>query len=62
LDSIASALDRDRSYIVNQALAAYVELHRWQLEHIRRGLSEAQAGTFVPAAEAGKVIDRLRRK
>ncbi|MBI4876209.1 MAG: CopG family transcriptional regulator [Acidobacteria bacterium] len=62
LASIASALDRDRSYVVNQALEAYIELHRWQLEHIRRGLREARAEAFVPEAEAGRVIDRLRRK
>ena len=38
LDAIAEALDRDKSYVVNDALAAYVETHRWQAEHIRQGL------------------------
>lgn len=62
LDGIATALDRDRSYVVNQALATYVDMHRWQIEHIRRGLREAEAGKFVAEASAGKVLDRLRRK
>jgi predicted transcriptional regulator len=62
LDAIATALDRDRSYIVNEALATYIETHQWQIEHIRRGLREAEAGKFVADAEAKKVIDRLRRK
>jgi predicted transcriptional regulator len=62
LDAIATALDRDRGYVVNEALATYIETHQWQIEHIRRGLREAEAGKFVPDAEAEKVIDRLRRK
>jgi predicted transcriptional regulator len=62
LDGIAAALDRDRSYVVNQALAAYVDTNHWQIEHIRQGLREAEAGKFVSEAKAGKVLDRLRRK
>lgn len=62
LDAIAEALDRDRSHVVNDALAAYVETHRWQVEHIRRGLREAEAGKFVAERDVKKVIARLRRK
>ncbi|MDH3910327.1 MAG: ribbon-helix-helix domain-containing protein [Rhodospirillales bacterium] len=31
LDTIATGLDRDRSYVLNQAIDAYIETHRWQL-------------------------------
>jgi predicted transcriptional regulator len=62
LDAIAATLDRDRSYVVNQALAAFVETHRWQVEHIRQGLREANAGKFASQASVNKVIARLRRK
>jgi len=62
LDAIAATLDRDRSYVVNQALAAYVETHRWQVEHIQQGLREANAEKFVSQANVNKVIARLRRK
>ena len=62
LDAIAATLDRDRNYVVNQALAAYVETHRWQVEHIQKGLREANAGKFVSQANVNKVIARLRRK
>ena len=62
LDAIATALDRDRNYVVNEALATYIETHQWQIEHIRRGLREAEAGKFVPGAQTKKTIDRLRRK
>lgn len=62
LDAIAEALDRDRSHVVNDALAAYVETHRWQAEHIRQGLREADAGKFVADKNVQKVLTRLRRK
>jgi len=62
LDEIAAKLHRDRSYVVNQALAAYIETHRWQVEHIRQGLCEAKAGAFASEASVNKVIARLRRR
>ena len=62
LDAIAEALDRDRSHVVNEALAAYVDTHRWQVDHIRKGLREAESGKFVSGAGVKKVIARLRRK
>jgi predicted transcriptional regulator len=62
LDSIAAGLDRDRSYVVKAALDAFVEMHRWQIDHIEQGLREAEAGEFVPEIEAKQVIDRLRRR
>ncbi len=62
LDAIAATLDRDRSYVVKEALNAYLETHHWQIEHIRKGLRQAQAGKFAKPAEVQRVIDRLRRK
>ena len=62
LDAIAAVLDRDRSYVVKEALSAYLETHRWQVEHIRKGLRQAQAGKFAKPADAQRSIDRLRRK
>ena len=62
LEGIAAALDRDRSYVVNQALEAYIDLHQWQVDHIRQGLREANAGKFATEAEVNRTIARLRKK
>ena len=62
LDSLATALDRDRSYVIKEALSAYIETHRWQVEHIRQGLREAEAGQFVDERDVKRVVQRLRRK
>jgi len=62
LDGIATALERDRSYVVNEALKAYIDVHQWQIDHIRQGLREANAGKFASEDEVKKAISRLRRK
>ena len=62
LDGIAAALERDRSYVVNEALKAYIGVHQWHIDHIRQGLREANAGKFASQDEVKKAIGRLRRK
>ncbi len=60
LDAIATSLDRDRSYVLNEAIDNYLELHRWQVEHIRQGLREAAAGRFVPEAKVREFFRKAR--
>jgi predicted transcriptional regulator len=62
IDALAAAADRDRTWIVNESLTAYIETQRWQIEHIRQGLREADAGKFASARAVKQVVDRLRRK
>jgi RHH-type rel operon transcriptional repressor/antitoxin RelB len=60
LDAVASALDQDRSYIINEAIEAYLDIHRWQLTHIREGLRQADAGEFATEAEMKAAFSRSR--
>ena len=32
LDTLAKALDRDRSYLLNEAVRSYLEVQQWQIE------------------------------
>jgi predicted transcriptional regulator len=61
LDAVATALDRDRSYIINEAIEAYLDVHRWQLEHIHEGLRQADAGEFATEAEMKATFVRRRK-
>ena len=61
LDAIAAALDRDRSYILNEAIDAYLEVHRWQIEHIKEGIRQADAGEFATDAEVTAAFARWRK-
>ena len=62
LDAVAASLDRDRSYVVNEAIAAYLDVHQWQVQHIRQGLAEADAGQFVSSGEVNSALHRLRHR
>lgn len=59
LDAIAAGLDRDRSYILNEAISLYLTLHQWQLAEIRQGIAEAEAEDFATPQEVQAVFDRL---
>ncbi len=51
IDALASAMDRSRNYIVNQALQQYLEANAWQIERIKEGLAAADEGRVRPAEE-----------
>ena len=59
LDRLAKALDRDRSYVLNEAVDQYLDLHRWQLEQIDQGIADIKAGRFKSLDE---VRARFKRK
>jgi predicted transcriptional regulator len=61
LDVIAEAIDRPRSWVVNRALEAFVESETWQIEEIKRGLTEADAGEFATDAEVEATFEKWQR-
>jgi RHH-type transcriptional regulator, rel operon repressor / antitoxin RelB len=48
LDSLAVAMDRDRSYLLGEAVKAYLETQQWHLREIEAGVAEADAGQVIP--------------
>ncbi len=57
LDELARATDRSRAWHVEQALAAYLDLQRWQLRHIEKGLDQLEAGEGIPQEEIEAYLD-----
>lgn len=51
IDALASAMDRSRNYVVNQAIEQYLAANAWQIERIREGLAAAREGRVLPADE-----------
>jgi predicted transcriptional regulator len=51
LDELAVCLNRDRSYVLNEAISAYLETQAWMLQDIQDALNEAEAGDFVSEDE-----------
>ena len=62
LDALAAALDRDRSFIINEAVDAYLDTQRWQIAHIKQGMKEADEGKFVSDRQMKTRVTRLLRK
>ena len=59
LDRLAESLDRNRNWVINEAIAAYLDLHKWQLEHIEQGTRDIDEGRTYSTEE---VRARLAKK
>ena len=59
LDAYAQQDDRDRSYLLNEAVDRYLEVRQLQTARIEEGLRQAAAGEVMEHAE---VIARLRKR
>jgi predicted transcriptional regulator len=62
LDALASVQDRDRSYLLNQAVDNYLDLQQYHIELIENGIREADTGDLVDHSEVKKMISKLRQK
>ncbi len=62
LNALSEALDRDRTYLLNEAVAAYLEVQRWHIEQIERGIRQADAGKLVDHDKVKKMVAGWRRR
>jgi predicted transcriptional regulator len=58
LDVLAAAQDRPRSYLINEAISNYIELHTYQDALVREGMEEMRKGRVVSHEE---VVKRLKQ-
>ncbi len=61
LDALAETMERDRTYLLNEAVERYLELNEYHIKLIEKGLRAAEAGDFVPQAEMKRLIARMSR-
>ena len=62
LDELADSMDRDRTYLLNEAVGAYLELQQWQVERIEAGLAETDAGKLIPHSKVKAMAAKWRKK
>ena len=62
LDTLAETLDRDRTYLLNEAVTAYLDVQQWHLEQIKAGLRQAQAGKTVDHGAVKKMAHRWQNR
>lgn len=59
LKAIANVTDRDLTYVLNEAIASYLEIYQWLLDEINKGVAEAEAGDFASDDEVQAVFAKL---
>lgn len=59
LKAIATVMNRDLTYILNEAIASYLEIYQWLLDEINKGVAEAEAGDFASDDEVQVVFTKL---
>lgn len=62
LDAIAQQQNRDRSFIINQAIDYYLSLYDWQVKHIMQGVEQVAKQEFASDNEVKKVFDKWKKK
>ncbi len=51
LGALATALDRPKSWVIEQAIEDYLALQAWQIAALAEGIRDADAGRVVPQEE-----------
>lgn len=62
LDALAGSLDRDRTYLLAEAVSAYLDAQEWHLEQIRAGLADADAGRVIEHSKVKAMALKWRRR
>jgi len=61
LDALAETMDRDRTYLLNEAVERYLELNEYHVKLIKKGLRAAKEGKLVSHADVKKMIGKMGR-
>jgi predicted transcriptional regulator len=62
LDALAGSMDRDRTYLLSEAVQAYLETQQWHLEQIHLGIADADARRVVAHNKVKAMAAKWRRK
>ena len=51
LDQLAESMDRNRNWLINEAIRNFLELHEWRRSQVRQGIADSDAGRSVSTTE-----------
>ena len=57
LDSIAKAMDRDRSYLLNEAVESYLSEQQRFIAMVKEGLEDVRAGRTISHEEVERMVE-----
>jgi predicted transcriptional regulator len=61
LDALAATQQRDRTFIINEALDNYLALQHSHREQILAGIAAGEAGQLIPHDEVVRRLEERRR-
>ena len=61
LDGLAETVDRDRTYLLNEAVSNYLELQAYHVNLIQEGLKAVKEGRTVETSDVRARIAKLAR-
>ena len=50
-----------RSYVLNEAVENYLDVRHWQIEHIKKGLRQAEQGHFAKDKDVKAAFAKWRK-
>ncbi len=59
MDLLSKAMARSRSFLIGEAIKAYVEDQTWQIQAIKEGLKQANQGKFASDAKVRKTFAKF---
>lgn len=62
LDAIAQQQNRDRSFVINQAIDYYLSLYDWQIEHITQGVAQAERQEFAEEEDVEAAFAQWKKR
>lgn len=62
LDTLAKSLNRDRSFVINEAIDNHLSMYDWQIRHIKQGLADIEAGRVISHEDVKARIAKMREQ
>jgi RHH-type rel operon transcriptional repressor/antitoxin RelB len=62
LDRLSKSMNRSRSFVAAQAIQEFVSVNEWQVNEIKKGIAEADAGDFASKEEVQRVLNKWTRR
>jgi predicted transcriptional regulator len=62
LDALADSIDRDRTYLLSEAVRAYLETQQWHLKEIQAGIADADAGRVLDHGRVKATAAKWRQR
>src|SRR6266481_4742097 len=62
LDALAKAMNRTRTWVMQQAVEGYLDYNEWFVRQVEEGLADVKAGRVVPHEEVVEMVKRWEAK